>query len=152
MNRPGPADCQVDRPVHHPVATPAPTPVAQVTAVTPTAQAAPIPPVAPEQDWRTAWASALDTLEMDVIAAERLLADDHRSRDLPPADPWSPPAGLGPLPLDLRPRADAILARQLATAAAMVAGIGATRRQAALAGRLESGRDDDRPAYLDCAL
>ena len=107
---------------------------------------------AAEPDWRSTWAAALDELELDVTAAEALLAEEHRGRDLPAADPWTPPEGLGPLPLDLRPRADAILTRQLAAAVAMAAGIGATRRQAALAGRLDSGRDNDRPAYLDCAM
>ena len=109
-------------------------------------------PAGPGPDWRTAWTHALDELELDVTAAETLLAEEHRGRDLPTADPWSPPEGLGPLPIDLRPRADGILARQLAAAVAMAASIGATRRQAALAARLETGRDNGRPAYLDCAM
>ena len=87
-----------------------------------------------------------------MVAAEALLAEEHRGRDHPVADPWSPPAGLGPLPLDLRPRADAILTRQLAAAAVIAAGLGATRRQAVVAARLETGRDGGRPAYLDCAM
>ena len=103
-------------------------------------------------DWRNAWSQALDDLEMDVAAAEALLADDHRARELPRPDPWSPPEGLGPLPLDLRPRADAILARQLATAEALVVAMTAHRRQAALIGRIESGEPAPRPAYVDCSM
>ena len=107
---------------------------------------------APDGGWHRAWAAALDDLELDVAAVEALLADSHRIRDLPPADPWSPPAGLGPLPLDLRPRADAILQRQLAAAADVARTLATTRRQAAAAARIDTGRDPARPAYLDCAL
>ena len=52
-------------------------------------------------DWHRAWTAALDELEADVTRVEALLADDHRVRDLPVADPWTPPAGLGPLPLEI---------------------------------------------------
>jgi hypothetical protein len=106
-----------------------------------------------DRRWQQAWAAALDALELDVAAAEALLADGQRTRDLPAADPWSPPAGLGPLPLDLRPRADGILTRQLAAATDLVRALATTRRQAAAAGRLETGGSGaPRPAYLDCAL
>jgi hypothetical protein len=103
-------------------------------------------------DWHAAWVSALDRLEYDLAAAERLLAEVRLGRDVPSADPWSPPAGLGPLPLDLAPRADAILARQVTVAAAIAVGISHNRRQATAASRVENGRDAARPAYLDCAM
>jgi hypothetical protein len=103
-------------------------------------------------EWRVAWTAVLDELELDVTAADALLADTQRERDLPISDPWSPPAGLGPLPLDLRPRADAILARQLAVAAAVACALGTTRRQATVALRLETGHDAPRPSYVDQAL
>jgi hypothetical protein len=103
-------------------------------------------------DWQQAWTAALDELELDVAAVEAILTDAHRAQDLPLADPWSPPAGLGPLPLDLRPRADAILERQLAAAVAVTRALATTRRQAAMAARIDTGRDAARPAYLDCAL
>jgi hypothetical protein len=103
-------------------------------------------------DWRLAWTAALDELELDVAAVEALLADTQRERDLPASDPWSPPPGLGPLPLDLRPRADAILARQLATAQAVGCALATTRRQATVALRLDTGREAPRPSYLDQAL
>ena len=102
--------------------------------------------------WTEAWTAALDALETDVTAVEALLAADHRLRDLPLADPWSPPAGLGPLPLDLRPRADAVLQRQLAAAAALAVAAATTRRQAAVADRIEAGPGTPRPAYVDCAM
>jgi hypothetical protein len=103
-------------------------------------------------EWRLAWIAVLDELELDVDAADALLADTQRERDLPISDPWSPPAGLGPLPLDLRPRADAVLARQLAAAAAVACALGTTRRQAAVALRLDNGHDAPRPSYVDQAL
>lgn len=103
-------------------------------------------------DWYRAWTAALDELEADVDRVETLLADDHRGRDLPPADPWSPPEGLGPPPLDLRPRADAILSRQIAATKALVVAMVANRRQAEVTSRIEAGDEPRRPAYLDYAL
>jgi hypothetical protein len=104
------------------------------------------------EDWRAAWTEALDALELDVETVESLLDDEHRSRELPLADPWHPPAGLGPLPLDLRPRADAILTRQLAAAQAAAVALATNRRQAALLGAVETGAEAKRPAYVDCAM
>ncbi|GIH97970.1 hypothetical protein ACFFMN_38055 [Planobispora siamensis] len=103
-------------------------------------------------NWHAAWSAALDSLEMDVAAAEELLAGDHRSRELPPTAAWSPPENLGPLPLDLRPRADAILARQLAAAQALAMAMVGNRRQVAMLARVESGDDGgQRPVYVNCA-
>ncbi|WP_449063936.1 hypothetical protein [Planomonospora algeriensis] len=103
-------------------------------------------------EWRTAWSAALDALEMDVAATEAMLSGDHRAREIAPVDPWSPPEGLGPLPLDLRPRADAILARQLAAAQALAIVMVGNRRQAAMLARVEAGSDGGhRPVYINCA-
>jgi hypothetical protein len=102
-------------------------------------------------EWRKEWEAALDALEIDVSAAETLLADDQRMRERPVSDPWHPPAGLGPLPLDLRPRADAILTRQLAVAEAIASALVTNRRQAALLGKMKSA-PQARPAYVDCAM
>jgi hypothetical protein len=105
------------------------------------------------QAWRAAWAAALDELEADVEAVESALDDEHRRRELPPATPWSPPAGLGPLPLDLRPRADGILSRQLAAAQRLTVEIAVNRRQAAFAARVETGgAGRQTPSYVDCAM
>jgi hypothetical protein len=105
------------------------------------------------QEWREAWLAALDELDRDVEAVEALLVQDHGRRELPVADPWAPPAGLGPLPLDLRPRADGILARQLAAAHTITVALATNRRQAAVAARIETGgAAATRPAYVDCAM
>jgi hypothetical protein len=104
-------------------------------------------------DWLAAWSAALDELEMDVAEAEALIAGDHLLRDTPTSDPWRPPAGLGPLPLDLRPRADAILARQISTAEQITRALATNRRQAAVTARIETGSAPaSRPSYIDCAM
>jgi hypothetical protein len=103
--------------------------------------------------WRQAWVSALDALEADVEVVEKMIEDEHRSQDSTPATPWAPPTGLGTIPLDLRPRADEILARQLAAARAASAAITANRRQTAFAARVEVGSGGKSlPSYLDCAM
>ncbi len=103
--------------------------------------------------WRQAWVAALNALEADVEAVERMIEEEHRSQDLPLATPWQPPQGLGPLPLDLRPRADGILARQLAAAEAATMAITANRRQTAFAARVEVGTGGKAlPSYVDCAM
>jgi len=104
-------------------------------------------------EWRTAWISALDELEADVDAVERMITEEHRNQNLPAATPWAPPPGLGPIPLDLRPRADCILARQLEAARAAAMAITANRRQAAFASRVEVGTAGKGvPTYIDCAI
>ena len=102
--------------------------------------------------WHEAWAAALDELDADVTRIETLLADDHMARDLPLTNPWAPPPGLGPLPLDLRPRADAILQRQLSATQALTTALANGRRQAEMLARVETGTAPARPAYVDCAM
>jgi hypothetical protein len=104
-------------------------------------------------DWHSAWTAALDALEADVAQVEAIISADHRMRDHPTVDPWTPPPGLGPLPLDLRPRADAILGRQLAAAHGIALALGANRKHAALASRIEAGAAGaPRPSYVDRAI
>lgn len=103
-------------------------------------------------DWRTAWVAALDELDADVARVEELVKDSQRVRDLPPADPWAPPAGLGPLPLDLKPRADAILTRQLQATRELAVAIAANRQQAKFAAKVESGYGKAPPSYVDRAM
>ena len=102
--------------------------------------------------WHEAWTAALDELDADVTRVEALLVDDHLVRDIPLTDPWAPPQGLGPLPLDLRPRADAILQRQLAATQALTTALAHGRRQAEMLARVETGASPARPAYVDCAM
>jgi hypothetical protein len=103
-------------------------------------------------DWRGAWAAALDELEMDVAATEAMLADEHRMTATPPADPWRPPQDLGALPLELRPRADEILTRQLKAAEEIARRLTASRQQMAMTARIETGQSVKRPVYVDRAM
>ncbi|GGN79265.1 hypothetical protein GCM10010112_53750 [Actinoplanes lobatus] len=106
----------------------------------------------PSADWRGAWSAALDELELDVLTVETLLADERRLLETPPANLWRPPTELGALPLELKPRADGILTRQLAVAAEIARRITANRQQAAMTARIETGEAVKRPVYLDCAM
>ncbi|MEU7903101.1 hypothetical protein [Actinoplanes sp. NPDC049118] len=101
--------------------------------------------------WREEWIAALDALEADVEMIERLIEDEHRVQALPAANPWSPPTELGTLPLDLKPRADRILARQIAAAQAVSQAITGNRRQTAFAAKIEVGTAGKAiPTYVDC--
>lgn len=103
--------------------------------------------------WRHAWVTALDALEADVEVVEKMIEHEHRSQTLPAAAGWTPPADLGPLPPELRPRADDILARQLAAAHAAASAITANRQQTAFAARVEVGTAGKSvPSYVDCAM
>ena len=102
-------------------------------------------------DWRSEWVDALDALELDVARTEEMLAEEHRLAE-PLPDPWRPPPTIGPLPLDLRPRADAILSRQLAATARIAGRLASNRQQSAVVSRMETGETVKRPLYLDCAM
>jgi len=103
-------------------------------------------------DWRDAWTAALDELELDVVATEAMLADARRLAETPPADLWKPPTELGALPLELLPRADEILTRQLAVAQEVARRLTATRAQITMGAKIETGEAVKRPVYLDCAM
>jgi hypothetical protein len=104
------------------------------------------------RDWRDAWTDALDELEMDVAEVEVMLADSRRLSEMPEANPWQPPQDLGALPLELVPRADEILTRQLRAAEEIARRLTSTRQQQVVTGRIETGERMKRPLYLDCAM
>ncbi|WP_433371102.1 hypothetical protein ACQPZX_46790 [Actinoplanes sp. CA-142083] len=104
------------------------------------------------EDWRGAWTAALDELELDVSRIETMLADEHRHAGTPPADLWRPPTELGALPLELKPRADEILTRQLRVAEEIARRLTSNRQQMAMTSRLETGESVKRPVYVDCAM
>ncbi|MET1004110.1 MAG: hypothetical protein ABWX96_01110 [Propionibacteriaceae bacterium] len=103
-------------------------------------------------NWRDAWTSALDGLEMDVTSTETMLQDSHRLAEIRPPEPWRPPTGLGTLPAELAPRADEILTRQLKVAEEIAHRLTFTRQQTAMTARIETGEAVKRPIFLDCAL
>lgn len=104
------------------------------------------------EDWRGAWTAALDELELDVAQVEAMLADERRNAENPPADLWKPPTELGALPLELKPRADEILTRQLRAAQEIARRLTANRKQFAVTARLETGEAVKRPVYVDRAM
>jgi hypothetical protein len=104
------------------------------------------------EDWRGAWAAALDDLELDVVQIEAMLADERRYAETPPADLWRPPTELGALPLELKPRADEILTRQLKAAEEIARRLTANRQQIAMTSRIETGEAVKRPLYVDYAM
>ncbi|MEI4270702.1 hypothetical protein TEK04_03100 [Klenkia sp. LSe6-5] len=98
------------------------------------------------------WGEALDDLEDDARAAQSTLAGaspeeiaawGRRSTD------WVPPAGLGPLPDDLRERAARLLQHQLAVAEALVEGITQSRRQRDLAARMSQSPARPASSFID---
>ncbi|HET6153354.1 MAG TPA: hypothetical protein VFE15_10370 [Marmoricola sp.] len=103
-------------------------------------------------DWHDAWGAALDELELDLDQVEAMLADERRNAELPPADLWRPPTELGALPLELKPRADEILTRQLKAAEEIGKRLTRNRRQFAVTSRIETGEAVKRPAYVDRAM
>lgn len=98
------------------------------------------------------WAQALDEIEDDTHQAaatlaratpEEIAAWGRRSTD------WVPPAGLGPLPDDLRERAARLLQHQLAVAEALVEGITQSRRQRDLAARMSQSPSRPASSFID---
>ncbi|GAB2610968.1 hypothetical protein Aab01nite_25380 [Paractinoplanes abujensis] len=103
-------------------------------------------------NWGHAWSDALDELELDVATIEAMLADEHRHAETPPASLWKAPTELGALPLELKPRADEILTRQLKAAEEIARRMTATRQQMTMTTRIETGEAVKRPVYVDRAM
>ncbi len=103
-------------------------------------------------DWSGAWTAALDDLELDVAQVEAMLADERRHAETPPANLWRPPTELGALPIELKPRADEILTRQLRVAEEIARRLTANRQQMAMTARIETGEAVKRPVYVDRAM
>jgi len=95
------------------------------------------------------WETALDRLELDVMLAERTLADPSRDRQID--EPWDEPTLAGPIPPDLVDRALEIRERQLQVEAELVRAVGAARNQHRFADRVDraTGRGPGRAVYLD---
>jgi hypothetical protein len=100
-------------------------------------------------DWDTAWAAALEDLEIGLAEAEGLLSASH-AIPATTGQPWVPPQLAGPLPGNLLARAEAILARQVRVSEQLGRGMAANRREQRLARRMDSGTMDRTiPAFVD---
>ena len=104
---------------------------------------------APDLDEHLHWETALDRLELDVMLAERTLADPSRDRQID--EPWDEPTLAGPIPADLVERALEIRERQLQVEAELARAVGAARCQHRFADRVDraTGRGAGRSVYLD---
>jgi len=104
-------------------------------------------PVSTEVD-RDAWQVALDRLELDLVRVERSLGVGDRVAE---SDPWEVQEKYGPLPPDLRQRAEELVVRQQAVIDALRCRMAATLRQRAViesVGRT-SGPTEPRAVYID---
>jgi hypothetical protein len=101
------------------------------------------------------WASVLDHLEGEVLAAEETMARG-RAEEIATwgrrADDWIPPSALGPIPYDLRERAARLLQHQLAVAEALVERITQSQRQRDVAARMSYAPDRPVASFIDQAL
>lgn len=103
-----------------------------------------------------AWEVELDRLESDVTATEELLTRLTGTTPTDETDPaatapaWTAPTGLGTLPAELLPRAEALLVRQQQVTELLRTAQSATTRQRDFAARV-TGATATRatPAYLD---
>ena len=102
------------------------------------------------------WATVLDDLEGEVLAAESTLRSDREDEIAAwgrRAEDWVPPSpALGPVPEDLRERAARLLQHQLAVAEELVERILQSRRQREVAARMSHGPSRPVASYIDRAL
>lgn len=92
------------------------------------------------------WETALDRLELDVLLAERKLADP----DAPELEAWDEPDLVGPMPADLVDRALAILARQRVVRDRLAVTMQGLRRHHEFATRVDRATArTGRPVYVD---
>ena len=92
------------------------------------------------------WETVLDRLELDLMLAERKLADPGA----PDPEPWSEPHLQGPSPADLGDRARTLLDRQQEVRDRLAVAALAVRRHEQLAGRMDRAVSPARSSvYLD---
>ena len=112
-------------------------------------------PAAEDSTPRVDWASVLDHLEGEVLAAERTITTGpaveiatwgRRTED------WVPPSHLGPIPEDLRERAARLLQHQLALAEELVERITQSQRQRDVAARMSYGPERPVASFIDQSL
>lgn len=102
---------------------------------------------AAEADWASAWAAALDELELSLEETERVLRGEAPIGT--PAAPWAPPALDGPMPVDLRTRALELHHRQQQVIRAAAEAAAAARKHLELTSRMSTSRKEPAPVYLD---
>ena len=96
------------------------------------------------------WVVVLDRLELDVVRMEHYLDQDRPLR----TDVWDVPVAHGPLPDELRPRAEDLAARQQQCLERLSTALGLALRQHAVAEAVTrvSPRAHGLPMYVDVAV
>ena len=92
------------------------------------------------------WSDALDALERTLCAQHAAL----ERGELEAIVSFEPPAGLGPLPRDLLPRAAALLVQSQALTDTLRTRAAATQREIALLGKHRPAASS--PSYVDSAV
>ena len=102
------------------------------------------------------WATVLDELEGEVLAAESTLRSEREDEIAAwgrRAEDWVPPSSaLGPVPEDLRERAARLLQHQLAVAEALIERITQSQRQRNVAARMSYGPSRPIASFIDRVL
>lgn len=117
-----------------------------------------VPPVepapSPEQVWHDAWSAALREVELDVDAAEALIAAMHSGSEDEPApaatNDFVDPSVLGPMPREFADRARVLLQRQLDVGQRLSEAMWQSRTQRRGLNKLSDA--ERRPVFLDQAL
>jgi len=108
----------------------------------------------PDQAWRSAWSTALQSVELDVDAAEVLIEKMHGGADdLPPPvlpQDWVDPSVLGPIPVEFEDRARLLLQRQLDVGVKLTEAMWQARSQRR--GLSKFAAAEKRPVFVDRAL
>ncbi|WP_380262459.1 hypothetical protein [Kineococcus sp. GCM10028916] len=116
---------------------------------------APVPEASREASWRDAWVGALDAVELDVDATERLIEklnhDDAEIDDLPlRGRDWVVPRLPVPLPAELADRARLLAQRQLDVSERLAHALVQTRAQLRAMTKLD--RPEPPPVFVDQAM
>jgi hypothetical protein len=113
-------------------------------------------PAAAGGDSSRDWATVLDELEGEVLAAESTLRSEREDEIAAwgrRAADWVPPSSsLGPVPEDLRERAARLLQHQLAVAEALIERITQSQRQRDVAARMSYAPSRPVASFIDKAL
>lgn len=107
-----------------------------------------------ERSWRTEWEAALAQLDLDLDAAEALLAATTSASSAVAVEAlgsWTPPAGIGRLPESLHERAEAVLARQLRVIEDVARAAVRSRQQLELSRRMAPSQPTP-PLFVDAAV
>ncbi|GAA3450653.1 hypothetical protein [Dactylosporangium matsuzakiense] len=102
-------------------------------------------------DRSTAWSAALEAMELEADAVEQMLRHRELLEQAAQKMVFVPPAGIGPLPLELTDRAHLLVQRQLDLARELSIAIAGNRQQARLVNRTrrEGSGGGPPPVYHD---